>query len=272
MSTALRDVLGIVASYVFVFSFIVVATMLMRRGVLAPSVTRKVIHIGVAHWWLIAMALMDDPWVASVGPASFVVINALAIRFRFLPAMDEGADARNLGTVYFPVSLLILVNLCWRGVIPAWVGGLAVLVLGWGDGLAAIVGERRVTPSGYGLRAERVRPSSRAGTAFEPSGYGLQAERVLPHSRTPALPHTRTPVPWLRKTLAGTAAMFGASFAVALCFTLVFNSRFGTPAAALAVSVLIAAAATVVELLTPLGMDNITVPLATALLYAGVFA
>ena len=244
MSAALRDILGIAASYVFVFGFIGLSTILMRRGVLRPSVTRKVIHIAVAHWWLIAMALMDDPWVASVGPASFIIINALAIRFRLLPAMDEGADARNWGTVYFPVSLLILVNLCWRGLVPVWVGGLAVLVLGWGDGLAAIVGER------WGSRNLRFRRDSI---------HGVPWRGQIPLRRLG------------RKTVSGTAAMFGASFAVSLCFTLVFNSRFGAPAAALAVSALTAAGATVVEVLTPLGVDNITVPLATALLYAAVF-
>jgi phytol kinase len=61
--------------------------------------------------------------------------------------MDEGADGRNWGTVYFPVSLLVLVNLCWRGLMPAWIGGIGVLVLGWGDGLAALVGERNGGPS-----------------------------------------------------------------------------------------------------------------------------
>jgi phytol kinase len=235
MSAALKDVLGIVASYAFVFGFIAIATILMRRGVLAPAVTRKVIHIGVAHWWLIAMALMDDPWVASIGPASFIVINALAIRFHLLPAMDEGADARNWGTVYFPLSLLILVNLCWRAVVPVWVGGLAVLVLGWGDGLAAIVGESR------GKIRLRRRGKIRG-------------------------------IPRRVKTVAGTVVMFGASFGVSLCFTLVFNPRFGALPAAIGVSALTAAAATIVEVLTPLGIDNITIPLATALLYAGVFA
>jgi phytol kinase len=234
MSAALRDALGIVASYVFVFGLIGIGTILMRRGALSPVITRKVIHIGVAHWWLIAMALMDDPWVASVGPASFIVINALAIRFRFLPAMGEGADARNWGTVYFPVSLLVLVNLCWRAVVPVWVGGLSVLVLGWGDGLAAIVGESR----------NRIRL---------PQHGGIRMWRG-------------------RKSVAGTAVMFGASFAVTLGFTLVFNTRFGAPGAALGVSALTASAATAVEAFTPRGIDNITVPLATALLYAGVFA
>ena len=228
MSPAARDALGIVASYAFVLGFISAATLLLKRGVMRPYATRKVIHIGVAHWWLIAMALMDDPWVASVGPVSFIIINALAIRFRLLPAMDEGANSRNWGTVYFPVSLLVLANLCWRGVMPAWVGGVGVLVLGWGDGLAALVGE---SSGGNGVRI-----------------WGG------------------------RKSAAGTAVMFTASFAVTLAFTLVFSQRFGALLPAAGVAAVIAAAATVVELFTPLGIDNITVPLAVAGLYAVLFA
>ena len=65
--------------------------------------------------------------------------------------------------------------------------------------------------------------------------------------------------------------MFGASFAVILIFTLIFNRRFGALLPAVVVSAVVAAAASVVELFTPLGIDNLTVPLATALLYAGVF-
>ena len=235
MSPAALDAVGLAASYVFVFGFIGLATLLMRRHVLPASATRKVIHIGVAHWWLIAMATMDDPWVASIGPVSFIAINALALGLRLLPAMDEGADRRNLGTVYFPISLLVLVNLCWRGVMPAWVGGIGVLVLGWGDGLAALVGE----------------------------GNGAPGVRIWGG----------------RKSAAGTILMFTASFAVTLLFTLIFR---GGPGGALAsqgghgvleavgISTVVAAAATVVELLTPWGLDNLTIPLVVAGLYAGV--
>ena len=228
MSPSLLDALGLAASYAFVFGFIGAATALVRRNILHPTAARKVIHIGVAHWWLVAMALMNDPWVASVGPASFIIINALSLRFKLLPAMDEGADRRNLGTIYFPVSLLVLVNLCWRGVMPLWVGGIAVLVLGWGDGLAALVGE----------------------------GNGAPGVRI-----------------WTgRKSAAGTFLMFTASLAVTLIFTLLFSARYGALVPAIGVSTIVAAAATVVELFTPFGIDNITVPLAVAALYAGVFA
>jgi phytol kinase len=228
MSPAALDALGLAASYAFVFGFIGVATFLLRRRVLNATATRKVIHVGVAHWWIIAMITMNDPWVASVGPASFIVINSLALRFHLLPAMDEAADSRNLGTVYFPIILLVLVNLCWRGIMPPWAGGIAVLVLGWGDGLAALVGERSL---------ER--------------GFRIWGGR---------------------KSLAGTAVMFGASFAVTLVFTLIFNARFGALLPALGVSAVVAAAATTVELLTPFGIDNLTVPLAVAGVYAGLFA
>ena len=228
MSPSLLDALGLAASYVFVFGFIGAATVLVRRDILRPTAARKVIHIGVAHWWLVAMALMNEPWVASVGPASFIIINALSLRFKLLPAMDEGADRRNLGTIYFPVSLLVLVHLCWRGVMPLWVGGIAVLVLGWGDGLAALVGE----------------------------GNGAPGVRIWGG----------------RKSAAGTLLMFTASLAVTLIFTLLFSARYGALVPAIGVSTIVAAAATVVELFTPFGIDNITVPLAVAALYAGVFA
>ena len=228
MSPAIRDGLGLVASYAFVFGFIGVATLLVRRNRMQPAATRKVIHIGVAHWWLIAMALMDNPWVASVGPFSFIVINALAIRFHLLPAMDDGADGRNWGTVYFPLSLLVLVNLCWRAVLPTWIGGMAVLVLGWGDGLAALIGEGSDGPS------------------FRIWGG--------------------------RKSVAGTAAMFAASFVVALVFVLLFSSRYGTMLPAAGIAALVACVATAVELVTPLGIDNITVPLAVAGMAWALFA
>ncbi len=228
MSAPVLDAVGLAASYVLVFGFIGLATLLMRRRILAASATRKVIHIGVAHWWLIAMATMDDPWVASVGPASFIVINALALGLRLLPAMDEGTDRKNLGTIYFPISLLVLVNLCWRGVMPVWVGGIAVLVLGWGDGLAALVGEGNGAP---GVRS-----------------WGG------------------------RKSAAGTILMFTCSFAVTRAFTLIFRGGQGGHGVleAVGISTIIAAAATVVELVTPWGLDNLTIPLVVAGLYAGV--
>ncbi len=173
------------------------------------------------------MAVFDDPLVASIGPASFVLLNGLDLRLRFLPlGASEAGGAGRWGTVYYPISLLVLVNLCWRGVMPTWVGGIGALTMGWGDGLAAVVGD--------GVRG----PGARI--------WGS------------------------RRTVAGSAAMFTASFAVALAFTLLFGPGRALLPAAVAASA-VAAAATRTAALTPFGLDNLTVPLVTSALYAAVF-
>ncbi len=141
--------------------------------------------------------------------------------------MAGGADRRNWGTVYFPVALLILVNLCWRGLMPAWVGGIGILTMGWGDGLASLAGEKW---GGGEIRLWRG-----------------------------------------RKSVLGTAVMFGASFAVALVFSLLFNRRLAGIPPVLGAAAATAAVAAAVELVTPFGVDNLTVPLGSAAFYWGVF-
>ncbi|MFW5745283.1 MAG: diacylglycerol/polyprenol kinase family protein [Spirochaetota bacterium] len=222
---------GIVVSFGFVFGFIGIAQLLLRTGRISPSVTRKVVHIGVAHWWILAMIFFDRWEFAVVGPAAFVLINLASYLFRLFPAMEHEKRSRNLGTVYFPVALLACVLLTWAGPVPVWVGGLAILVLGWGDGLASIVGENRG-------------PGSL--TVFGTT-----------------------------KSIAGTVTMFVASTVVVTVFVLLFlapgplGSAGGDPAvAALVVRILATAlVATLVELATPFGLDNLTVPIVTLLFF-----
>jgi phytol kinase len=211
---------GIVVSFGFVFGFIGIAQVLLKAGRLSPSVTRKVVHIGVAHWWILAMIFFDRWEFAIVGPVAFIFINLASYLFRLFPAMEHEERSRNLGTIYFPVALLANVLLTWSGSIPIWMGGLGILILGWGDGLASVVGER--TNSG-----------------------SLQ---VFGNT----------------KSLAGSATMFVASAAVALVFFLVFGDSGA--AGAIAVFVLSTAlVATFTELVTPFGLDNISVPIVVML-------
>jgi phytol kinase len=220
--------IGLAGSYVLVFLVIGVATALLRSSRVDAAGARKIIHIGVSHWWILAMLTMDDPWVASIGPASFIVLNLVSLRTGLFSAMEEGKQARNWGTVYFPISLLVLVNLCFRGAMPKYVGALGALVMGWGDGLAAVVGGRRERAVRIGLRGSR-------------------------------------------KSLAGSAVMFAVSFAVTAVLAVSFE-----PAAPLTRTLLLAPAATAalataVELFTPWGLDNLTVPLLTAGFYRLAF-
>ncbi|HVO39164.1 MAG TPA: hypothetical protein VMV03_09080 [Spirochaetia bacterium] len=226
MRSFFANAAGLAASFLLVLGLIRLAVLARRRGLLDALGARKVVHIGAANWWLFAMAVFDDPWTASVGPAFALLGAALSPGRSPVPTESEhDGRKRDRGMILYSASLLVLVNLSWRSVIPIWIGGIGALVMGWGDGLAGIVGRR-----------------------FGGAGVSIWGRR---------------------KTAAGTVTMFAASLAVVLVMMLVFGARpLGIPAAASAVGT--AAAATALELLTPFGMDNLTIPLGTAFVAAGL--
>lgn len=235
----MSDVLGLLVAYVMIALVIAVAGLLLRAGRFTPSLSRKFIHISVSHWWLLAMHFHTAWYWAAVGPATFIIFNYVAYRTHLLSAMEDPEHRNNLGTVWFPVSLLVMVLLTFAGPVPLYVGGIGILTMGYGDGLASIIGKRW----GTGRR-----------------WYGRQ---IVPFG----------------KSVAGSLTMFAASAVVVALFMLCYH-----PAGALALegvargigqviaaSAIVAAVATSVELVTPHGLDNITVPLVTALTFSVVF-
>ncbi len=210
------DLAGLLISYAFVFSFIAIANLLNARANVSDYITRKIVHIGVSNWWIIAIFTIKNPVMASIGPISFIFINFLSHRHGLFPGM-ESKDRSNLGTVYFPVSLLILVLLSYCGIIPFYAAGIGVLTMGYGDGLAGLFGK-----------------------IFGKSGTK----------------------PFGNKTMRGSFVMFAASFLVSFFILALFTSVWSS----LLVSAEVGISATIIEMVTPFGIDNLTVPILTALL------
>lgn len=222
MGSVLLNALGLGASFLFVFAAITGATRLVQGGALGSGAARKVVHIALSHWWLIALATFDDPWIASVGPGLGFVGAFLA---PLVPAQDGVARAKDRGAICYSAALLALVNFSWRGLISPRSATVGVFVMGWGDGLAGLVGAR------LGKR-----------------GISIWGRR---------------------KTVPGTAAMFLASFIVT--FLCLLPAGFPGLSTAAIASLSTAAVATVLELVTPWGIDNLVISLGTALFFAGAF-
>ncbi|MCX7656593.1 MAG: DUF92 domain-containing protein [Treponemataceae bacterium] len=218
-SIQMQDLIGLVVSFLYVFLFIGLADFLSGRGIVSSKTSRKMVHIGVSHWWLFAMFWMKNPFIASFGPAVFIFINWLSIQINTFRGMNNEGFRRNYGTVYFPISLLFLVLIAWHGLIPKWVAGTAILVLGWGDGLAALV-----------------------GTAIQSPGRTIFGSR---------------------KSIAGTLTMFFISAVVVFIMTMVFEPA-STVFSALWRAVGTGLVAAYLEVFSPYGTDNLTVPLGTA--------
>jgi len=135
-----KNVTGFILSYVLVFVVIAVATLLIRLKLISGDTARKLVHIGVSNWWILAMCFFDNPWYPCAGALSFIIINYISYRKHLFTAMEAAQHRDNLGTVYFPVSLLVLSYACFSGIMPLHAGAAGVLIMGYGDGFAALAG------------------------------------------------------------------------------------------------------------------------------------
>ncbi|MDK2877971.1 MAG: hypothetical protein PWR06_687 [Thermoanaerobacteraceae bacterium] len=139
-----KDLTGMIISIVFVFAVILVSEILRKVYKLGNEFTRKFVHIGVSHWWIAAMFLISDMRYAVIPPVLFVLLNYYSYKKNLFKSMERQENS-DLGTVYFPISLIILILLTWKGGLLGgdyrYLGALGTLVMGYGDGFAAIIGK-----------------------------------------------------------------------------------------------------------------------------------
>ena len=171
---------------------------------------RKFIHIAVSHWWIVASLTITDTFYASLPPILFILLNAASFRWKLVKSIERNRGTEDLGTIYYAVALLVLVLWTW-GTANSYFAMIGVLVLGYGDGFAAVIGKTY---------------------PWYPFSYKK---------------HT--------KTLSGTLAMFITSFLVISLCLLFRDMPFLLPA------LYLASVATIFELFTPCGFDNLTIPL-----------
>lgn len=212
------NIWGLVLSYVLVFLIIGISTVLQKAKVLGDEGARKFIHIGVSNWWILAWVFFQGEnalWFAIVPPITFILLNYYSYKTNLIKSMERSGNG-NLGTVYFPISLLILVIFTFGVINRPEIGAVGILVLGYGDGLAAVIGK----------------------------SYG---KRKLVDN----------------KSLEGSLTMLLASFIVILIVLLVAGTALVTT---LIVAVVVSLLSTVIELFTPKGLDNLSVPLFSSLL------
>ena len=70
---------------------------------------------------------------------TFIVLNYISYRLNVFKSM-ELEEKSNLGTIYFPISLSILVWLSWDH--APYLGGIGIMAMTWGDGFAAVIGQK----------------------------------------------------------------------------------------------------------------------------------
>ena len=198
--------LALLIAYGSVFLVMGVATVLDKINLLNDEGSRKFIHIGVSNWWILAMFLFDSTtyYLAIIPPLTFIGLNYLSYRLNLVKAMErDERSPSDLGTVYYAMSLSLITLIAFYYDLT-YIGALAILAMGYGDGLSAVIGK------------------------------AVKSKKL-----------------YQNKSLAGTTTMF----VVTLIIGLILFPAFWP------LMILIALLAAVVELLTPRGLDNLSVPL-----------
>lgn len=148
----MNNLYGIIASFLYIGVIIGASTLFSK---ISKEASRKFIHIMLSNWWIIAMVFFDNMWIAAICPDIFVVINFLSYKFNIIKAMerDEG-EKDGLGTVYYALSLLILALVTFGPLHNPIIGLVGVAVMGYADGMAAIVGKGIESPE-YSVKGNK---------------------------------------------------------------------------------------------------------------------
>lgn len=132
--------LQILAVGVWVLLILLSAGGVRRFAKSDSEIIRKIVHIGTGNvillaWWF------NIP--ASIGIcASFLasLFTLLSYRFPILPGINS-VGRKSLGTFFYSVSIGVLIAWFWHIEQPFY-AVIGILIMTWGDGLAALVGQR----------------------------------------------------------------------------------------------------------------------------------
>ncbi|NTV45375.1 MAG: DUF92 domain-containing protein [Chlorobiales bacterium] len=212
----------------FALLALIVISELSRKALGIKSVTtRKIVHILTAVLTFFAPYYFETNFYPALLAAVFIPLNLLAIKMGWFKSLNEDGDP-SLGTIYYPLAFLILTLFFWGD--KSWILQISMLVLGFGDAFAALVGENAVNPHHYKL-AQTTKSIEGSIAMFGTSLIVLVGSLVVFHDR------------------AKVVANMDLITLIALC-------------------VAIALVATAVEALLSGGLDNLAIPLTVAYVFA----
>ena len=132
--------LKIAIAAVWVGGIVLTAELLHRYTSTDPEKIRKVVHIGTGQVILLAWWLQIPAWVGITASILASAVTLLSYKFPILPGINS-VGRKSLGTFFYALSIGILVAWFWPLQQPHF-AALGILVMTWGDGLAALIGQK----------------------------------------------------------------------------------------------------------------------------------
>lgn len=130
--------LSLVALYLGLI--ILVAQILNRYYSTNGELSRKVVHIGTGNVILLAWWLKIPAWVGMGAAVVAAIIALISFFVPILPSINS-VGRKSLGTFFYAISIGVLVAWFWP-LQQYQYAAIGILVMAFGDGLAALIGQR----------------------------------------------------------------------------------------------------------------------------------
>lgn len=127
------------AVFIYLGMLVAIADILSRVLPEDPELTRKIVHIGsgnvilLAWWFDISRQVIVSAAIIAAG------IAIISYMVPILPSI-ESVGRRSFGTLFYAISIGVLATCFWQNNPQYTVIG--ILIMAWGDGMAAIIGQR----------------------------------------------------------------------------------------------------------------------------------
>lgn len=125
---------------VWVGGVVLAAELLHRFTSTDSEKIRKIVHIGTGQVILLAWWLQIPAWVGIAASIVASAVTLVSYKFPILPGINS-VGRKSFGTFFYALSIGILVGWFWPLEQPQF-AVLGILVMAWGDGLAATIGQK----------------------------------------------------------------------------------------------------------------------------------
>ncbi|MEP0917704.1 SEC59/DGK1/VTE5 family protein [Leptolyngbya sp. DQ-M1] len=135
-----HSLFGQIAIVLLWLSLVGVCAEIANRSTNSNELVRKVIHIGTGNVILIAWWLNTPLWL---GVGASIVFSAITLLSYYVPILPNinSIGRKSFGTFFYAVSIGVLVAWFWTIAQPQF-AAIGILVMTWGDGFAALIGQR----------------------------------------------------------------------------------------------------------------------------------
>jgi len=127
---------GYIITYLYLFTLLLMTYIGYKVFKIRMVILRKLAHIMIAFIWVISYYYFGTTWHMLVVPISFVVVNFIGYHLSLFKWLD---DKESKGTLYYPISVLILAIITYFHPEFYYAYGIGIFCLGLGDGFAPLV-------------------------------------------------------------------------------------------------------------------------------------